>query len=75
MTWFANALVLIGLILAGNKNKLAFIFTIIGELIWCYHGYIMGMYDLAIICGVFALVASVNLYKWNKKIDKNLEGN
>ncbi len=73
MTWFANVLVLIGLILAGNKNKLAFLFTIIGELIWCYCGLMMGMYDLAAICGVFAVVASVNLYKWNKKINNDLK--
>jgi hypothetical protein len=67
VTWFANLLVLIGLVLAGSKNRFAFVFTAVGEVIWCGCGLWKGMYDLATICAVFAVIAVVNFFRWNRE--------
>lgn len=66
MTWFANLLIIIGLYLAGNKNRYAFGFTIIGESIWTVVAFNREQYDLASICVIFTILAVVNLIKWNK---------
>lgn len=66
MTWIANLLIIAGLYLAGNKNKFAFAFTFIGEVIWSTAAASRGQWDLTFICGVFAILAAVNLIKWNK---------
>ena len=64
MTWFANALVLIGLVLVGSSRarirRAAFLFTLVGEAIWCSSGFAKGMFDLGFICFVFACAAAVN---------------
>lgn len=66
MTWFANVLIIIGLWLAGSKNKAAFGFTIVGEIIWSAVAFENEQWDLAFICVIFTLLAAVNLWKWNK---------
>lgn len=68
MGWFANIFIIVGLWMAGNKAKWAFLFTIIGESIWCIYSIHLKMYDLAFVCGVFALIAVRNLIKWTKNI-------
>ncbi len=64
MGWFANVFIIVGLWMAGNKAKWAFLFTIIGETIWCGYSIYIKMYDLAFVCGIFAILAFRNLIKW-----------
>jgi nicotinamide riboside transporter PnuC len=67
MTWIANVFIVIGLILAGSKNRLAFGFTLVGEIIWSIVAASKGMWDLATICLIFSILASINLYRWNRE--------
>lgn len=67
MTWFANALVLIGLFLVGGKKRSAFLWTFAGETLWCIAGIQQDMWDLASICAVFAVLAAVNWFRWGRE--------
>lgn len=62
--WLGNIFIVIGLWFVGDRKRSAFIFTIIGELIWAGYAMHLGMWDLAIICLVFALLALRNWFKW-----------
>ena len=66
MTWLANVFVLIGLWMAGNKNRYAFLFTIIGEAIWTIMSALRSQWDLAVICFIFTVLACVNWWKWSR---------
>jgi len=66
MGWVGNIFIVIGLWLVGNKNRTAFIFTVIGESIWVAYAFTKGLYDLAFICIVFAVLAARNWYKWGQ---------
>ena len=64
-TWFANALLLLGFWLVGKKNRWGFAFTCVGEVIWFVASLDRGWWDSAALCGVFALIAGWNLYRWS----------
>ncbi len=66
MGWIGNIFIIIGLWLAGDKNKIAFLFSVVGELIWCGYSLYIKMYDLAFVCAVFAAIALRNYIKWQK---------
>jgi len=70
MGWVANIFILIGMFLIGEKNRTAFLFSITGEAIWALYAAIIGMWDLAIICIVFCIVAFRNWVKWGR--DENI---
>lgn len=67
LTLSASILLFIGLYLIGNKLKIGFVFSFLGEVIWTFEAFRREMYDLAIVCIVFGLMAIINYYKWNKK--------
>ncbi len=67
MGWIGNIFIVIGLWKMGSKDIHAFVWSIIGELIWVGYAISIGMYDLAAVCAVFALLAGRNWYLWNKE--------
>lgn len=72
MGWIANAIVLWGMFLIGNKSRLGFLVTVVGELMWSAVGVVRGELDLMIICLLFAGMAVRNYVKWadtNKPVD------
>jgi hypothetical protein len=66
MTWLANLLIVIGLWMVGSKRRSAFIFTFAGEAVWTAVSASKGMYDLAAICALFAVLAARNWWKWGR---------
>ena len=66
MGWIGNIFIILGLWFVGNKKRWAFILSVIGETCWIIHSFLIQMYDLAIICIVFALLAARSWYKWGK---------
>jgi len=64
MGWFANIFIVFGLWFIGNKKRFAFVFTFIGETIWTIYSFSIGMYDLAAVCALFAMLAARNWLKW-----------
>lgn len=69
MTWIANGLIVIGMILIGSRRRSAFLFSAAGESIWTYWAASVGMYDLASICGLFVVLALVNWRRWGREVD------
>ena len=67
MGWIGNIFIIFGLWFVGNKKRWAFILSVIGEVCWIIHSLLIQMYDLAIICVVFALLAARSWYKWGKE--------
>jgi hypothetical protein len=65
--WFANIFIVIGLWFVGNKRRSAFLFTVAGELLWTGYATYRQMWDLALICAVFAGLAARNWVLWGKK--------
>lgn len=66
MTWIANVLILIGMYLIGRKWRVCFVFSGLGESIWCVSSALEGRYDLAFICFVFVMGCGVNYYRWGR---------
>lgn len=66
MGWLANAFILAGMYLIGEKNRHGFLCSIAGETIWTFRAWQSGMIDLALICGIFCCVALYNWQKWGR---------
>lgn len=64
MTLFASLALLVGLWLIGRRNRAGFGYSLIGEVMWTGAAVDRGMYDLAAVCAVFALMAALNWRKW-----------
>ena len=67
MDWIGNILIIVGLWSAGNKWKYAFMFSLIGEVIWVIYAIQIKLWSLAFVCSVFALIAARNLIKWHNE--------
>ena len=64
--WFANVFIVIGLWRIGYKDRSAFLWTIVGEVIWTGYAAYIGMHSLSFICAVFAALAVRNYRKWGE---------
>ena len=67
MGWVGNIFLITGLWLVGDKKRIAFVFSVIGETIWIVYSLKKEMYDLAFICVIFALLAVRSWFKWGKE--------
>jgi len=70
MTWVANILFLIGIILIGRKNKWGWILEIIGEILWIKTSIDTKMWDLLCVCILFGLLQAWNFWLWHKEGNK-----
>ena len=64
MGWVGNVFIVIGLYFIGEKKRWAFLFSVVGELIWCLFSLYKQQYDLAFICAVFCALALRSWIKW-----------
>ena len=64
--WLGNLFIVAGLWGIGNKQRRAFLFSIVGESLWVIKSLSMGLYDLAFICLVFLLLAIRSYRKWSE---------
>jgi len=67
--WAGNVLILIGMWLVGEKKRVCFLWTLVGESIWAGYALWLKMYDLSFICVIFALMAILNWRKWKETIN------
>ena len=63
----AAVLGLTGAVCLGNKWRVAFLFTLAVEAIWCGIGIRTGQYDLSFVCGLACFMALRNFRKWGLK--------
>jgi hypothetical protein len=64
--WVGNVFIVIGIWLVGNRDRRAFLFSIVGECAWIIAALMRHQYDLAVICVVFAALAGRNYVQWGK---------
>jgi len=66
MDWIGNFLICLGLWFIGDKKRWAFLFSIAGECCWIAYSLKIGLYSLAAICVVFAVLAARSYCKWGR---------
>ncbi len=65
--WLATFILCYGLWLTGNMRRAGFVYALVGEVIWTVIAIERRMWDLAFVCGVFALLAIRNWIAWRGK--------
>lgn len=63
--WVGNVSIVLGLWGIGNKNRKAFLFSMVGETAWIVKSILTSQWDLAFICCVFCALAIRSYIKWN----------
>lgn len=64
LDWIGNIFIVAGLWGIGNKQRGAFIFSMLGEAAWIAFSLSAHLYSLALICGVFFTMALRSYIKW-----------
>ena len=62
--WIANFLILIALVLLGYKKRLGWIFSIIGNLLWCLYALQLDLWAALFIDGITMIIGCYNWKKW-----------
>lgn len=62
--WLGNILLCIGFWTLGNKKRYAFIWMIVGELVWMTYAIHLNMTDLSLICFLFTIIDLRAWIKW-----------
>lgn len=62
LRWVGDIFILVGLV--GNKQRAAFVFSVIGELLWIAVAYAVGDWALVAICTIFAGMAIRSYRRW-----------
>lgn len=73
MGWIGNILIWLGLWLVGRKDRKAFLFTIVGELVWVAYAAYYQWWDLSLSCIVFAAISAKNWVIWGRDSDAERE--
>jgi len=68
--WIGNTFIILGLIGVGNRRRGAFLFSIIGELIYISRSYIAGDWSLFWCCVIFLLMAVRGYILWGRVNDQ-----
>ncbi len=63
--WCGSGFLAWGLYGIGNKQRSAFIFSMLGETLWIVKSSMLGMWDLVAICCVFFFMAARAYRAWN----------
>lgn len=67
--WIGNLFIVIGLWGIGNKQRNAFIFSIIGEAAYIVRSYQSADWALFAVCWVFLLMAVRGYIKWGVNVN------
>jgi len=62
--WIGNVLILVALYLLGYKNRVGWLFSIVGNLFWCAYALQLQMMDVLFIDLLSLILASHNYLKW-----------
>lgn len=70
--WLGNILILMALWQIGNKKTSGWVYSILGNIVWCIYAIQVSMWDMAFIDVVTLVLAIYNWYKWraNAKTSK-----
>jgi hypothetical protein len=62
--WLGNIFLLAGHFCLGSKNRISFLLITVGELLWLYRSFEVGIIDGMFLCSVFAALSMWNWHKW-----------
>ena len=65
--WVGDVLLVWGIWEIGNRRRIAHLWTVGGEVCWIIKSLVLGQFDLAIICVVFAGLAFRCWVKWGQE--------
>jgi len=62
--WIANIILLIAIVFIGKKKRIGWIFSILGNLLWCIYAIQLDLWSALFIDGVTFFIACWNWKKW-----------
>ena len=64
--WIGNVLICLGLYYMGGKRWWAFVFSLLGNLVWTAYALEIRLWSAACLSIVMVLLSARGLYLWNK---------
>jgi len=61
--WIANILIVVAIMFIGRKQRIGWIFSIIGNLLWCIYAVQLNLWSALFIDG---LTMIIGIYSWRK---------
>jgi hypothetical protein len=65
--WFGNVAICLGLYGVGNKRRGAFLFTMVGEVLFMAHTGLRGDWAVFVACTIFLVLAVRSYVLWGKE--------
>lgn len=67
LSWIGTFCLLLDMYLVGRKSRLAWIFCIIGEILWIVYSSRIHLWPLLLTCVAFLGLGIYNWFAWRKK--------
>jgi hypothetical protein len=64
--WAGNLLILIALVCIGRKWPIGWLFSVLGNIVWCWYAITLSMYDILAVDGLCVIMAAYNWWAWSK---------
>jgi hypothetical protein len=64
--WIGNIFILIAVICLGRKWTIGWIFSVLGNIVWCWYAITLDMYDILAVDGLCVIMAAYNWWAWSK---------
>lgn len=69
--WLGNILILAAIICLGRKWIIGWLFSILGNMIWCIYALQLEMPDMLVIDGISLVMAAYNWRLWAREKKEN----
>lgn len=71
LSWAGTACLLLDMYLVGQKSRVAWVFCIIGELLWIVYSARTHLWPLLITCIAFFCLGIYNWFTWRQPVAKD----
>jgi hypothetical protein len=62
--WLGNLLILVALWQIGCKNRAGWVWSVLGNIVWCIYAINLNMWDMLFVDMVSLILAGYNWRKW-----------
>jgi hypothetical protein len=66
--WLGNVLIIIAMVMIGQKRKIGWLLSIAGNVCWCAYAISLGMWDVLFIDGTALVLAGYYYRQWRREI-------
>ena len=63
--WIGNIFILVYMYLIGRKSRIGWIFSMLGNFIWCWYAIQLCMWDMLFLDGIALILAVYYWFKWS----------